>query len=111
LPTDGVDRYFIADKIENRLVCYFGNSIRVGIWQKIELLGESSFAWPNLESIAFEHESRLIRIEDSCLTFDELREICVPSTVRYVASNIFDHPVKIGKCTADSIAENAPGAP
>jgi hypothetical protein len=39
-----IDQCFIVDIIENLLVRYFGDSIGVGIWQEVEILGELCFA-------------------------------------------------------------------
>jgi hypothetical protein len=78
-----IDRYFIVDKIENRLVRYFGDSVGIGIWQEIEILGEFCFARSKLESITFESKSRLTRIEDSCFSNCSLKSICIPQNVDF----------------------------
>jgi hypothetical protein len=84
-----IDRYFLVDNIEHCLVHHFGYSVGVGIWQEVEILGESCFAWSKLESVTFESESRLRRIEKSCFSGFSLTSICIPRNVEILGESCF----------------------
>jgi hypothetical protein len=84
-----IDRYFIVDKIENRLVRYFGDSVRIIIWKKVEIFGKSCFASSKLESITFESESRLTRIGHSCFSNCSLKSIIIPRNVEILPKSCF----------------------
>jgi hypothetical protein len=91
--------------------CFFNCSLKsICIPQHVEILPKSCFAgegfWrPNaFESITFENESRLTRIEDSCFRFSRLREIFIPSSVQHIAENAFDHQVTVIRNISESIA-------
>jgi hypothetical protein len=86
-----IDRYFVVDKQDNRLVQYFGESGRVSIWNEVEILGESCFAFSSLQSITFERESRLTRIDDSCFKDCALKLICIPRNVEILGKSCFCH--------------------
>jgi hypothetical protein len=64
-----IDHNFVVDKIEMRVVRYFGESKKIYIWKEIKILGTQCFAGcKEFGSITFEKESRLSRIEDSCFS-------------------------------------------
>jgi hypothetical protein len=56
------------------------------ILRNVEILGKSCFAgdctkFNSLESITFENDSRLTRIEDYCFQKCSLKSICIPRNV------------------------------
>jgi hypothetical protein len=84
-----IDRYFVVDNREKGLVLYFGESSGVYIWKEIEVLGKSCFACSNLETVTFESESRLTRIEESCFEKCSMKSICIPRNVEILGKSCF----------------------
>jgi hypothetical protein len=89
-----IDRYFIVDKIDHRLVNYFGDSVRVNIWHEVEILGESCFSGSKLEFITFESESRLMRMEKSCFYRCSLKSILIPA---FSGRNLSLSPLRVNR--------------
>jgi hypothetical protein len=83
-------RAIIVDKIENRLVLYFGDSVEVSIWQEIKILGESCFCGSKVELITFEKESQLTLIEESCFLKYSFKSINIPRNVEVLGCLCFD---------------------
>jgi hypothetical protein len=84
-----IDRHFVIDNIEMRLVRYFGDCAGVVIWKAVEILGQSCFADSKLELLTFESDSRLTRIEDSCFQNCSLKSICIPRHVEMLGKSCF----------------------
>jgi hypothetical protein len=67
--------------------------------------------WPlqglnSLESITFENDLRLTRIEDSCFQCCSLSEISIPTTVDSIGQNAFDDDVTVITFSSGLIAED-----
>jgi hypothetical protein len=89
-PRFSIDRDFLIDKIEIRLIRYFGSSTHVHIWKDIEILGVSCFdGYGRLGAIAFEEESQLTRIEKFCFGDCQLKSICIPRNVDFTDGSAF----------------------
>jgi hypothetical protein len=57
--------------------------------RNVEILAKSCFAQSTLESLTFENESRLTRIEDSCFSYCSLKSICIPRNVEILSKSCF----------------------
>jgi hypothetical protein len=55
----------------------------------VEILPKSCFAQSKLESITFESESRLTRIEETCFLNCSLKSICIPRNVEILPKSCF----------------------
>jgi hypothetical protein len=84
-----IDRDFVIDKLEMRVVRYFGESVRVYIWKEFRILGNLCFSLCQLESIIFESGSRQTRIDESCFKDCSLKSICIPRNAEIIGKSCF----------------------
>jgi hypothetical protein len=97
-----IDRDFLIDKIDMRLIRYFGSLSKVHIWNDIKILGKSCFCCCHqLESIIFGNESRLVEIDEKCFYNCSLKSICIPRNVEILLSSCFEN-AKLESITFES---------
>jgi hypothetical protein len=86
-----IDRDFLIDIVNMRLIRYFGSSNSVSIWNDIKTLGVLCFSDPQLKSISFGSESKLTRIEELCFSFCSLKRICIPDNIEILRARCFQN--------------------
>jgi hypothetical protein len=89
-----IDRSFLIDKIEQRLIRYLGTSCHVHIWNDVKIIGRQCFAsalnrWKGIDTVTFEKESRLQQIDESCFSDCSLRSIWIPRRVEILGKSCF----------------------
>jgi hypothetical protein len=95
----------LIDIVSQKLIRHFSSSSLVQIPRDIEILGSSCFSvCPSIQSISFEVESRLMRIESQALPRHSVR-ITLPSAVLFVAHDAIGHPSGLSLCDEDSCLE------
>jgi hypothetical protein len=96
---------FLIDVIHHKLIRSFSTSSSIIIPYWIESLGSSCLSCcESLSSIRFGCPSQLKRIESSA--FDGMKkEIIIPSTIRFIASEAFCHLPKVSLSDHDSCPE------
>jgi hypothetical protein len=72
---------FLFDRIDSCTIRYFGREKTVSIWKEVKSLGNSCFASPDLENVAFHSESQFKQIQSYCFAFCSWKWICIPSSV------------------------------
>jgi hypothetical protein len=81
---------FLIDIVDHKLIRNLSNLPSVIIPRDIEILGSKCFcSCRSLESVSFEVESRLTRIESQAFSDSSLRSILIPSTVEIFCSHCF----------------------
>jgi hypothetical protein len=87
-----VQELFIEDIAGRSLVCYFGRSSAVVIQSRIELVCAFCFACcESLESVTFEPDSRLQRIDEYAFAGSGLTAIIIPSSVELLCKECFSY--------------------
>jgi hypothetical protein len=107
-----VDRELLVDVVDSTAIRYFGHHTEVLIPKEIVVLGPSCFEGAKVESVMFEAESRLTRIDDLCFSECPLNKLCIPSLVeslgRYCFSGGSDRSWRVKMSKAGSLTlENA----
>jgi hypothetical protein len=74
----------------------------ISIPRNLEMLRKSCFKRLKLESITFESESRLTRIEESCFSSCSLKSISIPRNGDFIAGSAFEG----GDCCSVTADEN-----
>jgi hypothetical protein len=73
---------FLEDFDGSTIYRYFGSCRSIEIPSSVVVLGKASFCWcESLESVTFESDSRLERIEESAFGESGLKSILIPSSV------------------------------
>jgi hypothetical protein len=81
---------FIEDITGRSIICYIGQSDKVLIESRIEILIKFSFAYCNsLSTVIFESNSKLQRIEEAAFAWSELKSIIIPASVEMLGKNCF----------------------
>jgi hypothetical protein len=89
-PPFSIDRDFLVDNAEKRLVRCIGESNHIHIWQDIENLGEwSFFGCDCIEEITFDPNSRLRGIDNGCFGRSSLESIHIPRNVDFIHEDAF----------------------
>jgi hypothetical protein len=94
---------FLIDIVDHKLIRNFSNSPSVMIPCDIEILYSECFSWcQSLESVTFESNSRLRRIESEAFSFSSLRSILIPHTVEILCSECFSRCISIQSVSFES---------
>jgi hypothetical protein len=106
----GNERFVIRDDllidiVDHKLICNLSSSHSVMIRRDIEILGSGCLCSRRpLESVAFESNSRLTRIESRAFPRFGGR-ITISSTVQFIAHDASPDPSQLSLCDEDSCAE------
>jgi hypothetical protein len=89
-----INRDFLIDNIESRLIRYVGKSKEIHFWKDIEILGESCFAGDShkmnaFRRIMFDHESRLMQIDEYCFSIVALNRFVFLKVLESWANHAF----------------------
>jgi hypothetical protein len=68
---------FLIDVLHFTAVSLSASSDRINVWKHIKALGKSCFRRRTIESIFFETNCELMRIEESCFACCEAKSICI----------------------------------
>jgi hypothetical protein len=81
---------FLLDVTSNTIVRYFGRAPHLCVWRDIRVLGKSCFAATDyVETLVFETDSKLVRIDDTCFQECSLRSICIHASVEALGRGCF----------------------
>jgi hypothetical protein len=93
---------FLIDIVDHKLIHNFSSSSSVIIPCDIEILDSSCFFWcKSLESVSFESNSRLTRIESQAFWYYSVQSIVIPRGVRLIDGSAF-HNVKLSSISIEN---------
>jgi hypothetical protein len=84
-----VDRQWLVGLVDSMAILDFGHDTEVLIPKEIVVLGSSCFEGKQVDSVVFEADSRLTRIDGVCFSECPLNENCIPHLVGWLGKSCF----------------------